>query len=235
MSLTSLFERIIQKQKVLVEDRYTDHRSLVLSIADGQEPPADRLSRILAESGQTIDQLRSDVELILRRRQMRVQLDAIDTLQHDRAAVEREIATANGILSAAEDTHEQTTIPLFARLDEINAALRSGQEARRQLQETCNHSGLLHELDQLRADLAPLDARRAELQLRIKDHRDRATADLAEIKYAHKDSRAQELNDRADQLTQLADQMATELAEILSRLDDLGQQERRLMERMLVP
>lgn len=235
MSLTSLFERIIQKQKVLVEDRYTDYRSLVIAIADGQEPPADRLSRILTESGQTLDQLRVDVDLLLRRRQMRVQLDAIDTLQRDRSAIEREIATANGILSAAEDTHEQTTTPLFARLDEINAALRTGQEARRQLQETCNHSGLLHELDQLRTDLTPLDARRAELQLRIKDHRDRATADLAEIKYAHKDSRAQELQDRANQLTQLADQMATELAEILPRLNELGQQERRLMERMLVP
>ena len=56
MSLTSLFERIIQKQKVLVEDRYTDYRSLVIAIADGHEPPADRLSRILTESGQTIDQ-----------------------------------------------------------------------------------------------------------------------------------------------------------------------------------
>ena len=64
MSLTNLFAKIAGRHQERVQTRKADYRSLVTAIADGKEPDPELVDQILADSGKTLDDLRTAVELL---------------------------------------------------------------------------------------------------------------------------------------------------------------------------
>lgn len=113
MNVSAVFDRIFKAQKQREESRARDYRSLVAEIADGKEPPADRLDEILMASGKTVEQLRADAELHQQRRAWREQYDALPRLNEEKAVIEQQIAeTEEGRPAAIRCGRESAARPV---------------------------------------------------------------------------------------------------------------------------
>ena len=58
MSLSTLIDSILGKQKKRQEARLTDFRDVVVRIADGHEPDVEHVDAILHDAGKSLDDLR---------------------------------------------------------------------------------------------------------------------------------------------------------------------------------
>ena len=117
----------------------------------------------------------------------------------------------------------------------VPQAIRSGNEARRQLYDTCEDTVLLAELDQIREELRLANSRRSELVIGIKRAREGAESDREEAGIAQWPSRVEQYESHAEELDARAKQMEAELVDVRKQIDSLEARERDVLERMLVP
>lgn len=127
MSIANLFEKIAGRQKQREKSRIDDFRGLVRAIANGQEPDADRVDAVLFESGKSLDDLRTSVEQLQKRIEMRAMLDTMPKLDAEQAELEAKIGKATEIFNAAERKYDETVNPLRWRLDQIKSDSRYGK------------------------------------------------------------------------------------------------------------
>lgn len=174
MSLTKLFDKIAGRHQERQQHRKADHRSLVTAIADGKEPDPELVDQILADNNKSLDDLRTAVELLTKRRELRKAVDQQAKLMKEREQIDRRIQQAGAELTAAEQRHQEATHPLLCRRDEIRDALFEAERAKRELERTCADEDLLSELASTTATLANLRTQAAELEQKITAHRQRA-------------------------------------------------------------
>lgn len=113
MSLTSLLEKIANRQQQRRLSKWSDYKTLVARICDGTEPDADEIATVLGDNGKTLDELRDDAKLLARRRKMKIDMDAIAPLESEAAKVDKQIADADKTMVAIQQKHEKQTAPLY--------------------------------------------------------------------------------------------------------------------------
>lgn len=211
MSLTKLLDKIAGRHQERQQNRKADYRSLVTAIADGKEPDPELVDQILTDSGKALDDLRTAVELLTKRRELRRAVDQESKLMKEREQIDRRIQQAGAELTAAEQRHQEATHPLLCRRDEIRDALFEAERAKRELERTCADEDLLSELVATNATLANLRSLATELDQKITAHRQRAI-DLRTA--AHQLLNPREVSTRDEQLAK------AEAADLRSRAEN---------------
>ena len=235
MDLTKLLDRIAGKQQERQQSRDADYRKLVAQIADGEDPDPDFVDHVLTDNQKTIDDLRQAVELLLHRRGLRATWEKAATMAKDRNGIEQQIAEADQLLEQAETQHEETTAPLYARIEAIKQASTDADRARRELWETCAYPELKDRLAHVTERFRDLDSKRAEIESRAADMRRFAESDRQEIRFVVNKAQEEELSERADRYEKSAKKLEAEAAELLPEIDTLQQEEKRIRNRMLEP
>lgn len=183
MSVTAFFEKFIGLQQQRAQEKVATYRELVAGIAAGDEPNPAEVERLLADAGKSLDDLRRDVEQYQHRMALRATVAEMPALEAERRSIDEQIAAADQTLEAAEQQHDQTTDPLYARRREINQALSEGSTALGELVRTCGDPDVIR-------DMADLDAEARQLSERSRDLISRA---------AHMEQSARNERERADQ------------------------------------
>jgi hypothetical protein len=160
MSLSTLIDSVLGKQRARSESQQADFRGMVVQIANGKEPDADRVAQVLRDTGKSVEDLRQAVETLHRRREARAKLDSLPKLTKDRQEAERQMADADRDLELAEKRHYDITEPLKMRIAELKDGMWAAEQARNEL---CGNS----------AD-ADLRARMADVQSRLNAARTQA-------------------------------------------------------------
>jgi len=235
MNLMKLLDRIAGKQHERQESRNADYRKLVAQIADGEDPDPGFVDHVLTDNQKTIDDLRQAVELLLHRRELRETREKAATLAKDRERIEKEIAEADQLLEQAETQHEETTAPLYARIEAIKQASTEADRARRELWETCAYPELKDRLVQVNNRFRDLDAQRADIESRAADMRRFAEGDRQEIRFVANKAQEEELSERADRYEKNAKKLEAEAAALRPEIGKLQQEEQRIRDLMLEP
>ncbi len=193
MSLTNLFAKIAGRHQERQLARKADFKTLVKSVADGQEPDPDEVERVLAETGKTLEDLQHAVELFLKRRALKSTVDQKPKLLKEREQLERQIGQASDALTAAEQKYKETTDPLLGQRDYIRDQMLEIDRAKSELERTCDDQDLLNELAKAERQLNVLHTRRNEIEFALSE-RKRRLADLKET--AHRLEHPQEVSNR---------------------------------------
>jgi hypothetical protein len=235
MNVTQLFDRIAGKQRERQHSREMDFRKLVTEIADGTDPDPNTVDQILSDSHKSLEDLQQAVELLLRRRELRATLDKAKRLAKDRGRIAKQIAAADKLLEQAETQHEDTTAPLYARIEAIKQADVDAERARRDLWETCAYPELIDSLADVLEQYRKLHGQLNDLKMRAADRRRFAEGDRDEQRFAQNKAADMELSQRADRHDQTAIKLEAEAEPFLPQLAELEKEERRLREQMLKP
>ncbi len=235
MNLTSLFEKITKKQKQRAKARIDDFRGLVRAIAEGKEPDADQVERVLSDTGKSLNDLRAAVELYQRRFAMKTQVNSLPKLEAERKEVEQKLLNADAVLEATEQQHTETTAPLHGQLEMLRQAMQEAECSRQQLVETCPD-------DELRERLADLHRRHTEahdrsfkLRQTLNDCRTWVNSDRAEAAHVSSPRKEQELRERTERRDAKAAECEKELAEVLKQRASLEKQMQAERDAMLEP
>jgi len=235
MNLTKLLDRIAGKQHERQQSRHADYRKLIGQIADGKDPDTGFVDHVLTDNQKTIDDLRQAVELLLHRRELRATWEKAATMAKDRDGIEQQIAEADQLLEQAEFQHEETTAPLYARIEAIKQASTAADRARRELWETCAYPELKDRLGQVSNRFRDLDAQRAEIESRAADIRRFAEGDRQEIRFVANKAQEEELSERADRYEKSAKKLEAEAAALRPEINKLQQEEKWIRNQMLEP
>ncbi|TWT71519.1 hypothetical protein [Crateriforma conspicua] len=167
MSLTSLLDRITNRQQQRRQSRWADYRTLVAEICDGKEPDADTIAGVLADNDKTLDELRSDAQLLARRRKLRAEMDAIEPLEREAKKVDKQLAEAEQAFEAMTAKHEEQTTPLYIRRNEINGIRKRANQARQDLRNTCEDREIVADYEAITEQLNAAEHNRATLSEEI--------------------------------------------------------------------
>jgi hypothetical protein len=234
MSFVTLFEKIVGKQRERQQSHQADFRDLVRMIADGQEPDAETVERVLRDNGESFDGLRAAVERLLHRRELRQRVDALPALRAERTELEAKINKADRVLEAAEKRHDEATSPLYARLNEVKAARLAGEAARRDLVTTCDYVELCDRMNYLEKLLRDALDRRADAHKRIRELRAGAASDRRQAEY-EPEVDAKGRRERAAERDAKAAEFEAAMPAIVDEIARLECEQAEVREQMLVP
>jgi chromosome segregation ATPase len=234
MSLTSLLENIATRQHQRRQTRWADYRNIVARICDGNEPDADELASILADTGRTLEELRDDTQLLARRRKLRVEMDAIVPLEKEAAKVAKQIKQAEAAFESSKAKHEQQTTPLYIRQSEIAAIRKRSSAARADLRQSCEDRELIAEYDAVIDGLGEAQRHRSQLDDEIRrqeswQRQNQEKADATEFDHERNRYRAQ-AQEHATTLASLRDKLEPADIEVANLEEQLSQIEERLLE-----
>jgi predicted nucleic acid-binding Zn-ribbon protein len=239
MQLTALFDKIAGRQREREHARQIDFRTIVIQIADGREPDADHVDRVLRDTDKTLDDLRQEVEHLQRRRELRDRVDQVPVLAAERKEIEKQLEAANQALDDAEEKHTETTEPLITRLSEIRDATIGADAAKRELVGTCTDADLLDELNAVCAKLSTAHSDATKCRDVVKHYRDQARGERDAAERAKSiwrgEDQVEEHLEQAKLLEQKVTEHEVELAKIEKRIAKLEREEADIRERMLVP
>jgi hypothetical protein len=226
---------IADKQRERQHSREMDFRNLVTDIADGTDPNPDTVDQVLSDSLKSLDDLQQSVELLLRRRELRATMEKAKRLAKDRGRIAKQIAAADKLLEQAEAQHEDTTAPLYARIEAIKEADAVAERARRDLWESCDYpelrDSLTRVLEQYRRPRGQLN----DLRMRAADMRRFAEGDRNEQRFAPNKAAEVELSQRADRHDQTATKLEAEAEQLMPQIAELEKEEKQLRHEMLTP
>jgi len=234
MNLTTLFDSIAGKQKQREQAIANDFRSLVQAIATGKQPDPDHVVRILHDSGKTLDDLRSAVELLQTRMAMRTHLNSLPKLQAEEKEIGRQIAEAEAALARAEDTHQETTYPLIGRLQQVRDAIREAERNRQQLVATCSDPELLAQAVALAEKRRQANERKHALTQAINNQRGTTSYRVGDAEAGVFQGTVEQRENARRAEAKVAG-WERELAEVSKLLASLEKQEAALQEQMLAP
>jgi len=234
MSIATMIERIVGKQRERQAARAADFRELVAQIADGKEPDADFVAQVLHEAGKSLDELKAAVESLQQRRELRQKLDSVPRLMAKWREIEKQIAAADAELEAAEQHHDDVVLPLQGELAELSREIVAGEQARGELQRTCADTELRARLNDVLARLQGARQEVADMRRAIHDYRVWAENDRqrAEGAFQHE---AKERIERAELREQRAARIEKELPAVEKTISALEREEAAVREQMLVP
>lgn len=228
--LTELLSELEMRKK----GREADFWATARKLAAGEKVAPAAVERLLADSGRTPADLKAAVELMQQRRQWSDVVAGTAALEQERAAVREHIAVEDRKLAAAEQAHTDATLPLQARLQAIQAALREAGDARQRLMDSCPCADLKGELAEVTARIAALRTRACELRRTADECATAAKSDLAQVEVFHA-SDAAKWRERADRHRRQAEQARAELPAVEREIAKLECEEAELRERMVQP
>lgn len=232
MSFANIVERLSQVTTNYQQACYSDYKSIVVAIADGDEPNAEHIRDILLANDKTVEDLQDDVKILLERRALRKQYDVLPELHQRKAENEQKIAEADQELEAAKQRHNEQTAPFYSRLYDINRAIKVGLEAERQLFQTCNDEELLAELKQHSEEEHHEHERQRLLDGEIRELRRDAESCRQESTRTNLRSRQNELQAEEKSLDVQRRKLERELTKVQKRSAQLEDSRKALMERM---
>jgi len=234
MSIATVIERIVGKQRERQAARAADFRDVVVQIADGREPDADFVAQVLHEAGKSLDDLQRAVELLQRRRQLRQKLDSLPRLMAKQREIEQQLAAINGDLEAAEKRHEELYYPLQAELNDLRQAIGEAERSKAELHQTCTDPELRARLADVAARLQTARQEAADMRKAIHDYRNWAETDRQRAEEAFQDE-AKERIERAELREARANRIEKELPAVEKTIAALEREEAAIREQMLAP
>jgi hypothetical protein len=235
MSVATIIERILGKQRQRQEARQADFSGIVQAIAEGEEPDVERIDAVLHEAGKSLDELREAVERLQHRRELKARLDRLPALASKRSQVERQIAEAGQALEQAEDRHEATVSPLRMHLEDIKEQIWAGEQARHELWNTCTDPQLNERLNAVVAETADFQRTAAALRAGIERHHSVARADRDRADRLVFDSRSADLRKQGDEHDAEAGRLQARLKAAEKEIAALQKREAAIRDEMLVP
>lgn len=129
----TLIERLKTMMAAREQRAIATFEELAAELARGTEPPIERVQKILAESGRSVDDLAQVVEREKAKSQARQQIAEGERAAIALQQVEGEISKHDRALSEAREKHGKAVTPLIARRDQLKATVSTGQQARQRL------------------------------------------------------------------------------------------------------
>ena len=235
MSIASLLQRVTSRQKKRERKRRTDYHEMVRQIAEGKEPATDDVDHLLHDTGKTVDELAADVEVMTRRLRWREDYEKLPAFREEFESMQAQIAECDKVLNAAEEKHDEDTNPLYGRMSDAKRGIRTAEEGRRYLSETCLDNDLLTALAEVTHRQRAANNRRCELEKEIRELREGSRSDLHETKFTQWPSKIEKLEQRAEHRKEKADALEPQLAEVHAAIADLNKREKELREQLLEP
>jgi hypothetical protein len=159
---TEVLDQVDAELKAQNKARAAEFRKLAAAIASGDEMSPESITATLEATGRTIDDLRRQVDLVRKRRELRRTVDSEPGLIERQAELRRAIAVADAELKLAEDRHEEAVEPFAIELDQVADGLRRANEAKATLWELLD-AGSKSKLERMtrRAEAQKVAAREA--------------------------------------------------------------------------
>lgn len=225
---------VLKELKLRRENREADFWTTARKLAAGEKVAPAAVERLLADSGRTPADLKAAVELMQQRRQWSDVVAGTAALEQERTAMHERIAAEDRKLAQAEQAHADATLPLQARLQAIQAALREAGDARRRLMDTCPYADLKAELGDVVRRIAELRTRVFELHRTARECETKAKSDLTQ---AQCDGGRFEAiwRERAERNHRAAEQAKAELPGLEREIAKLEHDEAALREQMVNP
>lgn len=235
MNLNSLLDKIAGHHRQRVHERKADFQNLVRQVADGNEPDADYVDAVLADSGRSINDLRTAVEALAKRRQLRATVDRMPELLAQRKDIERRIAEADRAFEEADALHTETLAPLSAQFDQIKHEMSEAENAKRELERGCENEQLKTELAEIYAIRDDLSVQRSKIEQQASDLRAAARSNRNRLQLTQLREEKAELMERADDLEKRARQCDAEAAKLKRKIAEADRKADEVRIHMLEP
>lgn len=232
---------VLKELKLRRENREADFWTTARKLAVGEKVTTASVEKVLAESGKTLAELQTAVELLTQRARWHELRRKAAALERQQASIQDRIASENRKLAAAEQAHTDATAPLYAQLHEIRAAVSDASDARRKLIETCPDEALRAQLVAVDDRLAALRAEAAELRDRselVKDaDRNEQTAERLQAGIVPLASTAHidRMREQAARKREAGEQAKAALAGVLKEITAAEKEQEAVYERMARP
>jgi DNA anti-recombination protein RmuC len=115
-----------------------------------------------------LDELRHDVQLLAKRRKLRIDMDAAPPLESERLKVEQLIVDGEKQLEAIIETHRQKMSPLYARRFDLNQIRKIAQQAQDDFRSSCDDREILARFESVNEELTELTNEQGKIQADIK-------------------------------------------------------------------
>ena len=228
--LTELLSELETRKK----SREADFWATVRKLAAGEKVTPAVVERLLADCGRTPADLKTAVERMQQRRQWFEVVAGVGALEQEQAAIRQRIAAEDRKLEEAEQAHTDATVPLHARLEQIQTAMREAHAARQRLMDTCPYADLTAELADVLRRVAALRTRLYELCHTARECESLAQADLEQVQ-CEGGRRADYWRAKAEEHRRRAEGARAELPAVEAEIAKLEREEAALCERMVHP
>ncbi len=228
--LTELLSELETRKK----SREADFWATVRKLAAGERVAPAAVERLLADCGRTPADLKAAVERMQQRQQWFEVVAGVGALEQERTTLRERILAEDRKLEEAEQAHTDATLPLHARLEQIQRALWEARDARQRLMDTCPYADLTAELAEVLRRIAALRTRLYELRHTAGECESAAKADLEQVE-CEGGRRADYWRAQAAEHRRRAEAARAELPEIERQLAKLEREEVELRERMVQP
>jgi len=234
MSITAFWDKVAGRQRVRKQTCEQEFRSMVLQLADGKEPDAERVEDLLREMGKSISDLRQAVELYVGRRDLRALFDSIPEYQKERQSVEQKLKEADRLLALAEAAHEEATTPLYRRMRVLDSDTSAAWDAERQLQATCPDQSLHDRLSRATTRMGTINSERYTYQVKLKDCRGWVESNQEALKSAGR-TRAEEHKERIERYGKVIVESEKAMVKLNAEFESLQNEEREVRRLMRNP
>ena len=235
MNLTSTLDSISQRLEERRAGKWSEYRKLVALVCDGKEPNADRIASVLSDNERTLDELRHDVQLLAKRRKLRIDMDAAPPLESERLKVEQLIVDGEKQLEAIIETHRQKMSPLYARRFDLNQIRKIAQQAQDDLRSSCEDREMLARFEAVNEELTELTNEQGKIQADIKQMKIWMESDRHESKITAFASEAMRFTERADDYEAKIAGLQEKLPALNARIDELSRQLNQIELELLEP
>jgi len=118
----SILEKLAERMKQRDLDASVRFAQLVQDIANGKEPTAESVEKVLADAGKTLMDLEAGIEKQRRRIDARRRLDEAEALIAAKGQILQDLDAAQAALDRAQTIYDETANPLWCRLERIREA-----------------------------------------------------------------------------------------------------------------
>jgi len=160
----NVLEKVIAKMSKRKTDAAADYRAAVIQLADGHEPDADQLAKVLERSSKTPGDLRDAVASLIERRRLRAVLDAKPKAEKRIA----EIDAATGKIEAKREAFDQKCdgerAPLDDEHERLQTTVAAAGDAERALYRGCADPQVLNRSEAITNEIEQILAEVQQLQ-----------------------------------------------------------------------
>jgi hypothetical protein len=236
-----MLKELLSELETRRKDRESDFWATARKLAASEKVTAAAVEKLLAESGKTPAELQAAVELMTQRAQWNEHRQKAAALEKEQAALRDRVAAEDRKLSAAETAHADATAPLYARLEQVKAAISDASDARRKLIRTCPDAELKAELAEVTQRLIELRARATALRdrgdlVKQADRTEEAADRMAEgIVPGTRTTRIDQLREQATALRKAGQEALALLPDVQREIEKAEREEEAAYERMSRP
>lgn len=199
--LQKVFSRIVGRQAERDVRDWVSYRSIVESIADGTEPPIDKVEAQLKANGKSADDLAADVKAALGRRALRATIRKAEGAKAERERINREIEEVRKELQAAQQRYDAVCGPLQENLLQIEVLESNAHNAKQKLASLCDDQLLGEELLAIKERMKAIAAEVTDSKDRLVSVRD--NAQMCEINSNDKSFSENDRNDFQKQAVEM--------------------------------